>query len=160
MPFFTFFSVNSVFVVSIHVVLLSCCSFLHLCIVTFLCTPFCLFSLTPPQPASPEVDLSQYGVFKSTISSLHGSLRWRHKSHAQMMSITETALKKVYLKVNKGSSLRRNEWKDREKSGRKGTIEHDYSEITCFVYVQCIFLTEPNVEDGSEALRQEIRFTR
>ena len=50
--------------------------------------------------SSPEVDLSQYGVFNRTISSLHGSLRWRHKSHSQMVSITEAALKKVYMKVS------------------------------------------------------------
>lgn len=47
-------------------------------------------------PAPTEVDLSQLGVFNRTISSLHGSLRWKQRSPAHMMSLTESALKRVY----------------------------------------------------------------
>ena len=52
------------------------------------------------QPSPAEVDLSQLGVFNRTINSLHGSLRWKQRSPAHMLSLTENALKKVYNHVS------------------------------------------------------------
>ena len=57
-----------------------------------------LFLLIQPTPA--EVDLSQLGVFNRTINSLHGSLRWKQRSPAHMLSLTESALKRVYSHVS------------------------------------------------------------
>ena len=52
------------------------------------------------QPTPPDVDLSQLGVLNRTFNSLHGSLRWKQRSPSHMVSLTENALKRVYVYVS------------------------------------------------------------
>ncbi|XP_019851253.1 PREDICTED: rap guanine nucleotide exchange factor 6-like isoform X2 [Amphimedon queenslandica] len=49
------------------------------------------------EPTPPEVDLSQLGIYNRTIGSLHGSLRWKQRSPTNTVSLTENALKRVYM---------------------------------------------------------------